>query len=151
MSSTIPTVATYSTYSEWQVNNRSAAAAAAIANETAWRPHALFAETIIDEYVNIVTRAESSQVRKFPTIDEDGNSEIPYKVKLAHIYITTDLILKGDQTAEQSAVKSESWSGTGYSRTLSEESDRDGYALQIPKIAKRLLKEWATGSAKATY
>lgn len=151
MSSTIPTTPTYSTYTEWEANTRSAAAKAIITDDASFKPYALEAETIIDEYVNCVTKAVSTQTRKFPHLNADGASEMPYKVKLAHIYIVTDLVLKGDQEANEAEVKSESWSGSGYSRTLAADSDRDSIVMRIPPLALRLLKEWCTSTAKLTY
>lgn len=151
MASTIPTTPTYSTYTEWEANTRSSAAKAIITDASTFSPFALEAETIIDAYVNCVKKATNTQVRKFPEINADGDSEIPYEVKLAHIYIVTDLTLKGDQEAQEASVRSESWSGSSYSRTLAQDSDRDSIVMRIPPLALRLLKKWCTGTAKATY
>ena len=117
------------------------------------KPYMLHAEYLIDSYVGFVPPYSSDQELKFPTIDEDGNSETPNDVKKACIEIVSDLILKGEPTASSSSgtVKKESWSGSGYSKEYAEGQNIKSISGEIPPIAMSLLQQWVGSVAPATY
>jgi len=149
----IPTTPTYSTFAQFQAFNRVASALL----EPQWTPFALHAEWLIDTYIGFVAKFDPDQVMKFPTKDKNGASIIPDNVVKAHIELTSQLSLKGAQTASGSSsggVKSQSWSGTGY-KTESAVSADDINAqkdnLDLPANVRALLREYYTLTAQATY
>ena len=113
-------------------------------------PYALHAEAIIDSYVGYVVPADSEQSLKFPTLNDDGESEMPDDLKRACIEITSDLIAKGEPSGNGD-VKRESWSNSGYSREYVEGKKSESAEVGIPPLALRLLSQWAVGIAPATY
>ena len=139
---------TYSTFEEFGENCRSAVAVAGLADEETWTPFALEAEMIIDEYVGSVpSYAPDTQTRKFPIENSDGDSEMPDDIKMAHIYITADLYLKGDQTAftgTQGPTTQESWNDSGYSKSNAtlKGAGAESVSMMIPPLAKLLLKKY---------
>lgn len=138
---------TYTTHTEFLAYSRNATVVTALAAEAAWKPYALMAEVIIDEYVGQVPKYDPEQERKFPIEDENGASEFPDDLKLAHIDITTDLYLKGQQTAFSGVsgpVTQESWNDSGYSRTMAQLKGMGAESVQmmIPPYAKLLLRKY---------
>jgi hypothetical protein len=115
------------------------------------KPFMLHAEYLIDSYIGAVVPYADDQDLKFPT-SENGVSTIPNDVKKACIEIVSDLILKGEPTSSTSAgnVKKEAWSGSGYSREMSEGTSKN-IINELPPIAVSLLKQWAGNIAPATY
>lgn len=138
---------TYSTYAEFTANCRSAAAIAALSTEAIWKPYALEAEMIIDEYIGSVPSYSDTQSRKFPIEDENGDSVFPDDLKIAHIGITADRYLKGDQTAftgSQGPVSSEAWNDSGYSRSnaVLKGASAETVSMMIPPFTKLLLRKY---------
>ena len=147
----LPTTPTYTTLDEFKAHTR-VESQKTIADAN-WSPHALHAEQIIDAYIGKVNSYASDQDLKFP-INEDGESVFPNDLKKAHIEITTDLILKGDQKeAGKGAVKGESWSSSRYSKDFETGGNLNQETIQsqIPPLAKRLLRQYGGGTAAATY
>lgn len=111
------------------------------------------AQAVVDRYVGHVVPYEDTQDLKFPITGSDGTAEIPDSIKRATIYIASDLLLKGDPTANTGEVVSEQWSATGYSQTRGTKNGTLNETLSemIPARAKRELRPWALNSAQATY
>lgn len=143
---TLVTTPTYTTFAEFTAHCRSAAVKAALSTEDLWKPYALTAEIYIDSYVGAIERYDDDQQRKFPMENIDGESEIPDDVKIAHIEITADLYLKGDQEkfeGAQGSVSGESWNASGYSKNRAAlEGNPETIQLMIPPLAKRLLRRF---------
>lgn len=121
-----------------------------------WKPFALRAEKIVDTYVNVPKeqRFDQNQGMKFPLKDENGNSLIPDDVALATIEITSDLILKGDPTAQNGMLEtSESWDGSGYqvAKQKKSSSSSDDIKIEMPPFARRLLLPWTNKVAQLKY
>jgi len=138
---------TYTTFDEFGESCRSAAAIAGLADEETWTPYALEAEIIIDEYIGNVPRYSDTQLRKFPIENSDGESEFPDDLKLAHIAITADRYLKGDQvafTGSQGPVSSEAWNDSGYSKSnaVLKGASAETVSMMIPPYAKLLLRKY---------
>lgn len=153
----LPTTPTYSTYAEFQANTR-VAAQASVNETTVWKPAALHAEYMIDAYVNCVTKYDQDQIRKFPTVNKYGESEVPVDVRKAHIELVSFLLLKGEATANDETitgkkVAAESWTSTGYSKSFarSEKEKNQNGAIKMPEIVVSLLAPWYTKSASIKY
>jgi hypothetical protein len=145
---------TYSTIEQFQVYTPVAAQIAI--DEDSWKPFALRAERILDTYVNIPeeNKYDIDQNLKFPIKDANLNSLLPDEITLAHIEITSDLILKGDATAEDGLYDgSESWDSSGYSVTKQKKSSSssDDVKIQMPPLARRLLLPWTSRVAPLKY
>ena len=150
----LPTSVTYSTFASFQANTPVSAQKTII--EADWKTFALRAEAILDTYVFVplVDRFDSDQDLAFPIKDKDGASLIPNEVERAHIEITSDLILKGDTTAATGLIEtSESWSSSQYSKNKQKKSSSssDDEKIEMPALAKRLLKPWVSGVGGVTY
>ena len=118
-------------------------------------PHILHAEQVIDSYIGYVAPANSTQNLKFPTLDDDGISEIPNDLAKACIEIVSSFISKGEPNSADGTVKKESWSSSGYSRELDIskvlDPTNESVSCSIPPLAKRLLRQWCSDTAPATY
>lgn len=124
--------------------------------ENAWKPFALRAEKIVDVYVNISDDQKfvDGQGLKFPIKDDLGNSLIPDDITLATIEITSDLMIKGDPTAQNGMVEtSESWDGAGYqvSKQKKSTTSSDDLKIEMPPLARRLLMPWTNKVARLKY
>jgi hypothetical protein len=148
---------TYSDYATFQLYTPVAAQKDNAFTEAMWKPFALQAEKILDSYVMVPQSHmyDPNQSLKFPIKDENGNSLIPDDITLATIYITSDLILKGDPSAtDGSVITSESWDGSGYSYNQQEKSSSsssDDIKIQMPPLARRLLMPWTDKVASIRY
>lgn len=143
----LTTEVTYSSFEEFGENCRSAVAVAGLADEEDWTIYALEAEMIIDEYIGSVPRYSDTQLRKFPIEDSNGDSVFPDDLKMAHIAITADRFLKGDQTAYEGSTgptSSESWNDSGYSRSSAvvAGAGSESVSMMIPPFAKLLLRKY---------
>lgn len=150
----LPTSPTYSTHQEFKDHTQVASQQEIEANE--WKRYALKAERVLDTFVNIRSeqKYDPDQILKFPIKDSDGNSYLPDEVKLAHIEITSDLILKGDITAYDGLmITNEQWNGTGYSVTKAKKASAssDDLKIEIPPYARRLLMQWTSKVFRLTY
>lgn len=152
----LPTTPTYSTYDQFKAHSPVAAQRGGVPIEDDWTIFALRAEKILDTYVNIPVndRFDSDQALKFPIKDSDGASLLPDDVTLAHIYITSDLILKGDATAEDGLqTTGEAWSDSQYTKRKQKrsQSSSNDIKIEIPPFARRLLLPWDWGATKLRY
>ena len=128
------------------------AAQVTIDEATEWKPLALQAQFLIDTYVRTDLGVfNSDQDSIFPLAGSDG--VIPDEVTLAHIYLTSFLIDKGEPSASDvNEATQESWSGTGYSRSSGKSSsERDPMVFVMPPSIRRLLKQWSGKGFAATY
>lgn len=150
-------LATTPTYSTWvQFKDNTNVAAQATIPEATWKKYAIRAERILDSYVNIKEeqKYDVDQNLKFPIKDDDNLSWLPDEVALAHIEITSDLALKGDNIAYDGSISTgEQWSGSGYSinKQKKSTSSSDDVKIEIPPYAKRLLLPWTGRTASAKY
>ncbi len=152
----LPTTPSYSTWVEFKLYSPVAAQRGGAPVEADWKIFALRAEKILDSYVNIPVndRYDSDQALKFPITDSDGVSLLPDDVTLAHIHITSDLVLKGDATAEDGLeATGENWSSSSYSKNKQKRSQSsvNDIKIEIPPIAKRLLLPWAWGATSLKF
>lgn len=150
----LATEPTYSTIEEFQAYTPVTAQIAI--DEDSWKPFALRAERILDTYVNIPeeNKYDIDQNLKFPIKDANLNSLLPDEIILAHIEITSDLILKGDAVAQDGLYEgSESWDSSGYSVTKQKKSSSssDDVKIQMPPLARRLLLPWTSRVAPLKY
>lgn len=144
----LPTTPTYTTWVEFKAWTRNTAYQSIVEDD--WKRAALFAEQVVDLNITYVQPYDSDQDLKFPTIDEDGNSSYPNDLKIAHIEITTDVLLKGDQQSTQdefsASQKSEEWSASSYKTAAGGGGgfapDFQPHNFPIPPIAKTLLNQW---------
>ncbi len=145
------------TYSTWdQFKRYTPVSTQTTILEAVWKPFALRAEKILDSHVTVPTcqRYLSTQNLKFPIKDVNGASIIPDDITLAVIEITSDLILKGDPTASSGLIDtSENWDGGGYSVTKQKKavSSSEDIKIEMPPLAKRLLRPWTNKVASLTY
>ena len=152
----LPTTTSYSTWVQFKAHSPVAAQRGGAPLEAEWKIFALRAEQIIDAMVIVPQEKQYSltQDLKFPIKDSEGDSWLPDDVTLAHIHITSDLILKGDSSAYDGLSETgENWSGSGYSvskQKRSQGSSADD-KIEIPPFAKRLLRSWNGDVAKLTY
>lgn len=145
----LPTVPVYTNLATFQLYTRGPYTTIA---DGVWRPHALHAEWIIDSIIGFIDKYDETQVRKFPTTDDDGNSYIPDDIQKAHVEITTWLLLKGSQDAAESEVRTtESWSSSGYSYSGVGSANRKQLLSEIPMLAAQILRRYITSSARLTY
>jgi hypothetical protein len=147
---------TYSTYAQFKTYSPVAAQRGGTPAEADWEIFALRAEKIIDTYVNIPEnqRYETDQDLAFPIIDSNGASLIPDDVTLAHIHITSDLILKGDAVSEDGLqTTGETWSNSQYSKNKQKksQSSSDDVKIQMPAFARRLLQPWTDAVSPFRY
>lgn len=146
---------TYTTLAEFKANSPVSGHDSIVEGD--WKPFALRAERIIDNYTLVPRekRYTFAQLRNFPICDYDGNSWIPEDVKIAHIELTANLILEGAQTEAyaDTEVLSENWSGSGYSKTKAKKSTSPSakYEFQLPPLVRRLLRPWSLNNARLTY
>lgn len=146
---------TYSTYAQFQTYTPVESQKDVLFTEAMWKPFALMAEKIVDTYCTVPEAIQFSQDQnlKFPIYDDNGNSWLPDDVTLATIYITSDLILKGDPLPTSDFVESESWSSSGYSVSKQKKSTSatDDIKMSLPPLARRLLMPWTNKVASLKY
>lgn len=150
----LPTEPSYSTWIQFKLYTPVASQKTIL--EADWKPLALRAEKILDTYVNIsdCMKYDSDQALAFPIKDGNGSSLIPDDITLAAIEITSDLILKGDPQAQSGLLEtSESWDGSGYSvsKQKKSSSSSDDVKIEMPPLARRLLRPWTNKVASLKY
>jgi len=152
----IPTTVTYSSYTQFKANSPVATQRGGDPIEATWKIFALRAEAMIDAICSIAEENKflETQDRACPIKDSDGNTWMPDDVTMAHIYITSDLILKGDSVAyDGMEVKRENWSGSGYSvdKDKKSQGSSNDDKIEIPPFARRLLRPWHGDIARLTF
>lgn len=150
----LPTTVTYSTWEEFKAHTP--VSTQTTISEGDWKRFALRGEAIVDSYTYTrpTERYETDQVLMFPIKDSDGNSLIPDAVSRAHIEITSDLVFKGDPTAENGTIETgEAWSSSSYSKSKSKKvsSSSDATRIEMPALARRLLQPWTDVVSQITY
>lgn len=148
---------TYSTFEQFGTYTPRASQKDGGADEVAegsWTPVAIFAQYLIDENVSrfACPPYDEAQDSAFPTSDEDGDSWIPDDITLAHIHLTSFLIAQGDPAVDSRQVQSETWSGTGYSKTYAGADSQLSIATdEMPAFVRKILAKYGSNAAPATY
>ncbi len=124
--------------------------------EATWKPFALRAEKILDTYVQVNEddRFDITQNLKFPIKNDLLQSYLPDDVTLAVIYITSDLILKGNPLPQNGLLTtSETWDAASYSVTgiKKNASSSEDIKIEMPPLARRLLMPWTNKVASLKY
>lgn len=151
------TAPTYSTFEQFGTYTPRASQKDGGASEVAeadWTPAAISAQYLIDENVNrsVCPPYDEEQDSVFPTINEDGDSWIPDDITLAHIHLTSFLIAQGDPAVDSRQVQSETWSGTGYSKTYAgADSQRSIATDDMPPFVRKVLAKYGSNAAPASY
>ena len=156
------TTATYSTQAEFNSVAKNDWSTLTAAN---WNKAALYAEDIVDSYVQIQKSFHYSDQRKFPTELFEGscglNGDVPCDITKAHILITENELLKSQAGKDSdysgiddnSGVTSEEWSSSSYKNSTGGKlgnaklyQDYNFVNIGIPALALRILKKYQHGT-----
>lgn len=107
------------------------------------------AQLQIDEYINVyVEPFDEDQEYKFPTLDSDEDEYMPEKVKMACVYIASDILNNNKNVLSDDAnPTSEKWGDNSYSVNYGgNATNKENSTLSMPPLAVKLLQEWRLSS-----